>query len=291
MSVDMLQDKIRKMKNPSMVDFGIRADQIPPQLLEEEETYVKAYARFCRELLLGLKDSVPAVRFSFGAFALLGPEGLTALSQLLQEAEGLGYFILLDAPEILSPWDADRIAKTIFEENAYPCHGVLASPYIGTDAMKPFLPKCKSGEKTLFLAVRSPNKSALEIQDLLTGSRLVHIAVMDLVNRQGDGMFGKCGYSRVGAAVSAAAPSGIASIRKKYNRSFLMVDGVDYPNGNYKNCTSAFDQFGHGAVVCAGPSVTAAWTQDGADSREYVALAQQAAERMKKNLARYVTVL
>lgn len=291
MSVDMLQDKIRKMKNPSVVDFGVRDDQIPPHLLEEEGQELNAYGRFCRELLEGLKDSVPAVRFSFDAFALQGPDGLVLLSELLNQAGELGYYVLLDAPEIFSPWDADRIAKTVFEQGKYPCHGLLVSPYIGSDAMKPFLPFCKSGEKALFAAVRSPNKSAVEIQDLLTGSRHVHIAVMDLINRLGDGMFGKFGYSPVGAAVSAANAVSVNAIRSRYNRAFLLVDGVDYPNGNYKNCSGAFDRFGHGAVVCAGPSVTAAWTQEEGDSRGYVSCARQAADRMKKNLARYVTVL
>ncbi len=288
MSVDMLQTKIRKMKNPAMVDFTVRPDQVPPQLVETEGSFCAGYARFCRELLDGLQDLVPAVRFSFDGFALLGADGLTALGSLLKYAEELGYFVALTAPGILSPWDADRIADTIFGGSDYPCHGMIISPYIGTDAVKPFMKYCKEGNKTIFAAVRTPNKSALELQDLLTGSRHVHVAAMDLITRYADGVYGKCGYSPVSAAVSATAAPGVAVIRKKYDRAFLLVDGVDYPNGNYKNCTGAFDRFGHGAVVCAGPSVTAAWTEAEGD---YVDLARQAAERMKKNISRYVTVL
>ena len=36
MSIDKLQEKIRKMKNPSMVDFSVDLSQIPPHILEEE---------------------------------------------------------------------------------------------------------------------------------------------------------------------------------------------------------------------------------------------------------------
>ncbi len=288
MSIDLLQSKIRKMKNPSMVDFAISPEQLPPHLLEEEGTQCLAYERFCKELLDGLKDIVPAVRFSFSAFALLDGNGLGALSRTLKHAMELGYFVALGAPEILSPWDADRAAAAVFGNDEYPCHALILSPYIGTDAIKPFVSYCKEGDKTVFAAVRTPNKSSQEIQDLLTGSRLVHIAAMDIVTRSGDGIYGKCGYSRVAACVSATSASSVNSIRKKYDRAFLLVDGVDYPNGNYKNCAGAFDQFGHGGVVCAGPSVTAAWTQEEGD---YVELACQAAERMKKNIVRYVTVL
>ena len=76
MSIDILHEKIRKLKNPSMLDLTILPEQLPPHLLAEEGSAVSAYGRFCRELLEGLKDFVPAVRFPFGDFALCGGEGL-----------------------------------------------------------------------------------------------------------------------------------------------------------------------------------------------------------------------
>lgn len=291
MSIDLLHEKIRKLKNPSMIDFGVKADSLPPHLLEEEGRFLPAYTRFCRELMTGLKDLVPAVRFSFTDFALLGPDGLTQLQALLREAGEMGYYVLLDGPEILSPWAADRTAEAIFGAENYPCDGLLISPYIGSDAIKPFVPFCKDGLKDLFVIIRSPNKSAAELQDLFTGSRLVHTAAAETVNRFGETILGRCGYSRIGGAVSAGAASSIRTIRAAHNRMFLLVDGLDYPSGNFKNCSHAFDRFGYGAVVCAGPSVTAAWKEAESDGKDYLDHAQQAAERMKKNICRYVTVL
>lgn len=291
MSIDVLHNKIRKMKNPSVIDFGIKTDCLPPYLLEEEGIFCSAYGRFCRELMNGLKGFVPAVRFSFGAFSLLGPEGLTLLQQLLTEAGEHGFYVILDGPEILSPWSADRAAETLFGGEAFPCDALLVSGYIGSDAVKPFLPWCKDGSKSVFVVVRSPNKSASELQDLLTGSRLVHGAAAETVNRFGEQVPGKSGYARIGAAVSAGAPDSLRNLRAKYNRVFLLVDGLDYPSGNAKNCSYAFDRFGYGAAVCAGPSVTAAWKEEESDGKDYVNHALQAAERMKKNITRYVTIL
>lgn len=287
MSIDVLHEKIRKLKNPSMVDFGIQPECIPAHILEEEGSYLGAYTRFCQELMEGLKGIVPAVRFSFGDFALL--DGLKALSQLMQMAHELGYYVLLDSPEILSPWSADRVAETIFGGEQYPCDGLVISPYIGSDAIKPFVPYCKK-DKDLFVVLRSPNKSASDLQDLLTGSRLVHNAAADIVNRFGENMIARCGYNRIGAVVSAGSVSSVRNIRAGYKGMYLLVDGLDYPSGNHKNCSHAFDRFGYGAVVCAGPSVTAAW-KEAEEGSDYVLCAQQAAERMKKNLLRYITVL
>lgn len=291
MSIDLLHEKIRKLKNPSMIDFGVKAANIPAHLREEEGSELKAYTRFCVELLEGLKGLVPAVRFPFGAFALMGGEGLEALSRLLRLASRLGFYVVLDGPEILSPWAADRAAESIFaEESQFPCDALILSPYIGSDAVKPFLPGCKQG-KDIFVAIRCPNKSASEVQDLMTGSRLVHEATMDMVQRFGEPVFGKCGYSRVNALVSAGSPNSLKKLRAKHPKTFLLVDGLDYPSGNARNCSYAFDRFGYGAVVSAGPSVTAAWAEGESGGGDYVRQAVAAAERMKKNLTRYVNIL
>lgn len=292
MAIDVLQDKIRKLKNPSVVDFAIALEQLPPHLLEVEGSFCKAYARMCRELMDAMKGFVPAVRFSFGSFALQGGEGLETLSQLLKEAAELGFYVLLDSPEILSPWSAERAASTIFGvASDYPCDGLIVSPYIGTDGIKPFLPYCKNEGKDIFLIVRSPNKTASELQDLMTGTRHVYDAVADLCKRHGETILGKSGYSRVAALVSAGSPESLRSLRSKYNRTFLLVDGLDYPSGNAKNCSYAFDRFGHGAVVCAGPSITGAWKIVETDGADYVEQAMQALERMKKNVNRYISIL
>ncbi len=288
MSVDLLHKKIRKVKNPSMVDFSIRFDLLPPHLLEEEGSELAAYGRFCRELMEGLRGAVPAVRFAFDAFALM--DGLELLGSLLREARDMGYYVVLDGSAVASPWAAERAAQRIFGGEEYPCDAMIISPYIGTDALKPFLPFCKAG-KSLFVTLRSPNKSAAELQDLLTGSRLSHVAAADLTGRMGESILTPCGYSAVGGVVSATNPASVKSLRAGFNRMYLLVDGLDYPSGNHKNCSHAFDRFGHGAVVSAGPSITAVWREGDGDGRDYVAHAQAAAERMKQNLLRYVTVL
>lgn len=289
MAIDYLHDRIRKLKNPSMIDFCVKADSIPSHILEEEASFVKAYGRFCCELMTTLKDIVPAVRLSYGLFSLMGTEGLDLLKTVMQEAKKLGFYLLLDAPEITSPWLADNAAQLLNVDGLNLWDGLLISPYIGSDGVKPFLDSCKNG-KDLFVIVRSPNKSAAEIQDLLTGTRHVYDASAEMVSRFASSYLGKCGYSNVGGLVSAGAPECIRTIRAKHNRVFLVVDGLDYPSGNAKNCSYAFDRFGYGGVVCSGPSVTAAWKEEGAP-QDYLEAAQQAALRMKKNITRYIDIL
>ena len=288
MSIDVLQEKIRKTKNPSVLEPAMAVSDLPPQFSQNAE----GYAAFCRELMEHMKGILPAVRVSFSAFALLGHDGLYHLSETLKKAAELGYYVLLDAPEILSPAAAKITAESLLGEGSiYPCDGLLVSGYLGSDVIKPFLPYCKKEKKDLFVVTRTANKSAPELQDLLAGSRLVHMAAADHVNRYGADTAGKFGYTNVGILAAASSAESLRSLRSKYPRLFLLLDGYDYPNANAKNCSFAFDKYGHGAAACSGTGLTCAWKAAESDGSDYLDHAKAAAERMKKNLTRYVTVL
>ena len=266
--------------------------ELPPHFLQEEGSGAAAYSRFAKELLTGLKGLVPAVRFSFSSFALLGSAGLDALADMLKFAKDLGFYVALDAPEILSARSAAATADAVFGEGSnYLCDALIIPGYLGSDIIKPFLPYCKDEKKDIFVVTRTANKSASELQDLLSGSRLVHAAAADHVNRYGADTTGKFGYTRVGILASASAADSLRSLRTKYPKLFMILDGTDYPNANAKNCSHAFDKFGHGAVAVIGTSVTCAWKQTESDGADFVNHAIAAAERMKKNLTRYITVL
>ena len=86
MSIDVLQEKIRVLKNPTMVGLDPTPEVVPGYLLEEARRELgvtpaaaaAAYSRFCRELLEGLRDVVPAVKVQSACFDALGSSGVAA---------------------------------------------------------------------------------------------------------------------------------------------------------------------------------------------------------------------
>lgn len=292
MSIDKLQEKIRKLKNPSMVDFSVDLEKIPPHILAQEHNEILAYDRFCRELLDGLRGLVPAVRFNMGYFSLLGPDGLFLMRRITEYAKELHYYVLIDAPECLSKQAAGWSVTHLFSDKCqWQFDGLAVSAYAGSDVLKPYMDALKASGKDLFVVLRSANKSAPELQDLLTGSRLVHMAAADIVYRFCEPLVGRSGYSQVAAIGPASGADVLKKLRARYQHMFLLLDGYDYPNANAKNCSYAFDQLGHGAIACAGYGITMAWNMDESDGTDYVEHAIEAAERMKKNLLRYITIL
>lgn len=292
MSVDRLQEKVRKMKNPSVIAMDLFRDQIPSYILQEEGSFVKAYTRCCFELLDGLRGIVPAVRFNFARLALLGTEGLVALTRVTDYAHKLGYYVLLDVPDALSYHGAVAYAEALFNDDcSWTFDGLILSAYIGSDGIKPYADKLEDSDKSLFVVARTGNRSATEIQDLLTGGRHVFEAKSDIVNRFKNTVATKSGYDRIAIVGPASSSSILRKLREKYKNLFILVDDYDSPSANAKNCAEAADKYGHGVVVCAGASVAAAWIEVNSDGSEYVDNAAESAERMKKNLTRYFTVL
>ena len=286
MSIDAFQEKIRKTKNPAVLTVEALPEFVPLSYCQTD--LLDAMERYFRDILAALHGVIPAVRFGFATFALLGPKGLSILQNLMRCADKQGFYVLLDLPEMLSAMAAENVAEQLRNGGVYTCDGYIIGAYLGSDIYKPFMEFCKQG-KTLFPVLRTANRSAAELQDLLSGNRLVHTAAADIVSRFAEQCYGKCGYSQVGILAAASAPDSIRSLRTKFKRQFLLLDGFDYSNSNAKNCSFAFDNLGHGAAVCAGRSILGAWREEQELSPADAAV--QSADQVKRKLTRYITVL
>lgn len=307
MSIDVLQEKIRKTKNPSMVGLDPSPETVPPHLIQEAvsqhgatlEALSFAYETFCAALLTALKGVVPAVKVQSACFDALGAPGVSAMQRVLKLAQKLGYYVVLDSMRGDVGIIAELCARSLFGQvqvgeetfQPYVCDGITLNGYLGGDSIAPFLPYCEKDKKNLFILVKTSNRTSMEVQDLLSGGRLVHTAMADLVNRWGAGMQGKCGYSQVAAVVGATYPNILKTLRSKYPGMFFLVPGYGAQGGTAKSVSNAFDRLGHGAVVSASRSIIAAWKKAETDGRDYVEQAVAAAEKMKRDIAKYTVVM
>ena len=143
---------------------------------------------------------------------------------------------------------------------------------------------CARKEGVLCSAMMGENR----YHSIFGAARVVHMAAADHVNRYG-GVQGKHGYYETGIVAAASAAESLRMLRATYPQLFMLLDGFDYPNANARNCSFAFDRFGHGAVACAGTVITGAHLK--AEEEDWRKAALAAADRVKKNLTRYVQIL
>ena len=307
MSIDGLQEKIRKLKNPTMLALDPTREVVPQWIVDQAveaqgptpEALASAYETYCLSLLEALVEIIPAVKVQNACWSALGAPWVAAMQRIMEKATELGYYVVLDTMRGDVPHIATLSAQGLFEGieiggklyRPYPCDGITINGYLGTDSIQPFLPYCKEGKASLFVVIRTSNKSSMEVQDLMSGGRLVHTAMADLVNRWGRDQYGKFGYASVAAVVGMNQPQAMESMRKKYDRVFFLVAGYGAQGGGPKNAQYAFDRFGHGAIITAGRSILAAWKKEEGDGKDYVSKAKSAAVKMRKDLGKYVQVL
>lgn len=305
MSIDTLQNKIRKLKCPIVVGLDPTPELIPPELLAEcrarlgpgPEALAESYLLFCKGLLDGLKKTVPAVKVQAACFEALGWQGVKAMQEVLAYAKKLKYYVLLETMRADVGHIAELTAQSVFggldfegeKLLPYPCDALVLNGYLGSDGIKPYLPYVKEKGKNIFVVVKSSNRSSAEVQDLVSGGRVIHTAMADLTLRWSTELFGKCGYGEVGAVVGLSSPTAIQALRRSYDTLFFLVPGYGTQGGVAKHASYAFDRFGHGAAVCASRSIIGAWREQ--PGTDYPEAALAAVEKMKKQLENYVTVL
>lgn len=287
MSMDVLKNKIRKLRNPSALTIAPTLDSLPPACLTEYENPVRGMGEYCCRVLKALKGQLPAVKVSFGAFSLLGPEGLRELQKVLDTAKELDYYVILDWQRQEDEPAARAAAKLILSSGMWKCDGVVLSCYAGSGSVKPYITEANKEKKDVYVVLKTGGKSGSELQDLQTGGRTVYTAAADLLTRWGDQTLERCGYSRVAGVGNASHLASLRTLREKYPKMFLLVDGLEAGNANARNASFAFDNMGYGALVCS--NLLTAWIENPANDpvEEVVA----AAQRMKRNVTTYVTVL
>ena len=311
MSMDVLQEKIRKKKNPTVAGLDPKLDYIPQYIKDEAfEKYGKtlkgaaeAYRVFCYGLIDALYEVVPAVKPQSAYFEVLGSEGIKALEDVVAYAKEKDLYVIMDAKRGDIGTTCEAYAEAylgemkIDEETAiapFASDCVTVNGYLGTDGIKPFTALCKKNNKSIFLLVKTSNPSSMELQDLITGGRLVHTAMADLAVRLTDKeqLVGESGWSAIGAVVGATHPEDLKNLREKYPNIFFLVPGYGAQGGKAKDVQYAFDKFGHGAIVNSSRGIMCAWkkTED-VTGRNYQEAARAEAIRMRDDICRFITIL
>ena len=307
MSFDVLQNKIKAKKNPTVAGLDARVEYVPPFILKKHidrcgetlEAAAGAVLEFDCGLIDALADVVPAVKPQSAYFEMLGWRGMKALEEVISYAQDHGLFVIADvkrgdigttAAAYSEAWlgatQVGGTANPVFNADCVTLNG-----YMGSDAIKPFLKDCTERDKCAFVLAKTSNPSSMELQDIVAGDRLVYTVMGDLIQRWGQGTQGKCGYLALGAVVGATHPSVLKELRRRLDRVFFLVPGYGAQGGTAADVRFAFDELGRGAIVNASRSIMCAWQKTGGDGADYQEAARAAAEKMRDEIKKYVTIL
>lgn len=305
MSIDILIDKIKEKKNPTVAGLDPRWEYIPPHL---QEAAVAEYGKtakaigaallaFNKGLIDALCDIVPAVKPQSAYYEMYGLSGLAALAETIRYAKEKGLYVILDgkrndigktAEAYAAAYLGQASAGHIDFANELEADGLTVNGYLGTDGILPFVKACKAYQKSIFVLVKTSNPSSGELQDLSVNGVPLYTKVAELVNGWGKELIGEHGYTSVGAVVGATYPKQLKELRNIMKHSYILVPGYGAQGGGAQDVAAAFDANGLGAVINSSRGIMCAWQNNSYAPQDFQQAAREEALRMREDILRYI---
>jgi orotidine-5'-phosphate decarboxylase len=293
---DRLAEVVRA-KGPLCVGIDPRWESLPKAVRERPTKHLPtpdrialAYDAFCRKVLELVRPYCGVVKPQAAFFEQAGAAAMCALALVIKDARDMGFVTILDAKrgdiastatayadaafggcvidgETLPVWDAD--ALTI-------------NPYLGRDAVEPFLSAAKKSDRGTFVLVRTSNPGAGLFQDLVCEGKPLYRHVADEVAKWNASTIGACGLGDVGAVVGATHPKELAELRAAMPDVWLLVPGYGAQGGTAADVKAAYRSDGLGAIVNSSRGVTFPFHPDDPDwESKIVEAAKKAAAELK----------
>jgi len=202
----------------SVLCIGLDPDpaDVPPTL----GTGVAGIERFALLVLEAAAPSAAAVKANVAFFEAFGSAGLAALERVRAAVPAAVPFIA-DAKRGDVSSTAARQAVALFD--ALDADAVTLSPYLGRDAIAPFLER---PDRFAYVLCRTSNPGAGELQDLDVGGTPLYVRVAEMVTTRWSGL-GECGL-----VVGATYPDQLRTVRAIAGELPILVPGVGAQGGD-----------------------------------------------------------
>ena len=236
---------------------------MPPHLLSGP---LEASAQaFCSAITESTAPYAAAFKPNLAFFEALGPRGWHVLKRVIEEIPQ-DRLVILDAKRGDIGNTAARYAHALYDELGG--DAVTVAPYMGTDAITPFL---QHDDRCAFVLAATSNTSASELQHLDVGGEPLYRRVARLAVEASEDLPGTTGL-----VVGATRPELIAELRAAHSDTPFLVPGVGAQGGTAEAVLAA----NAGGPLLVNASRSVLYASDGEDfadaaAREAHRLAQQ----------------
>ncbi len=300
--INKLVDKIEKLGAPIVVGLDPMLDYIPQYILkkaysekgENLEGAAEAIWIYNKGIIDATYDLIPAVKPQIAMYEQFGIEGLKAFKKTVDYCKEKGLLVIGDIKRgdigsTSSAYAIGHLGKVMIGGKAFRGFDedfVTLNPYMGADAINPFLDVCKEERKGLFILVKTSNPSSGDFQDQLVGERPLYELVGKKVAEWGEQHMGST-YSYVGAVVGATYPQMGKILRELMPKAYILVPGYGAQGGKAEDLVHYFNKDGLGAIVNSSRGIIAAYKLKGYEhfgEQAYADASRQAVIDMREDL-------
>ncbi len=269
MTKEQLVEQIKKKQSFLCVGLDIDLDKIPPHLKKEDDLIFS----FAKAIIDSTHEYAVAYKPNLAFFESYGVKGWQAFQKIMEylNSNFPDHFTIADAKRGDIGNTAKRYAKAFFE--TYDTDAVTVAPYMGKDAVEPFL--TFEGKHAILLALTS-NPGAADFQ---------------FTNENNEKLFQKVlrtsltwdNADRLMYVVGATKAEALTSIRKLVPDSFLLVPGVGAQGGSLEEVARAGMNSQCGLLVNSSRGILYR-----SQTNDFDKAAAQEAGRLQKEMALYL---
>lgn len=253
---------------------------LPPEISERALTEAEAVREFALGILEAVEPEVAAVKLQSAYFERLGSEGAKVYADLLGAARALDLPTIADVKR----GDIGPVAAAYAEAHlsVYGATSITVNPYMGTDAVVPFLDEVRALGRGggIFVLVATSNPSAPDFQDSSTPP-LYEVAAR-LVAQLGE--VGASGYPDAGAVVGVTRPEVARKVRQLLPHALFLAPGYGAQKGDASGVQALLDRRGAGVLVNSSRGIVRAFEEPAYLGCNYKSAALYAVRKMREDL-------
>ena len=214
-----LDNIIRKNNSLLCVGLDTRTDRLPKILTNDKDAILK----FNKEIIESTKDLVCAYKPNIAFYEAMGTEGLRILEETLKLIPS-DIIIILDAKRADIGYTSQMYAKAAFD--MFNADAITVNPYLGLDAIDPFINRKDKGAFVLCLTTNPGSKDFQKKKIVADGKE--EELFLYVAKRAKEANVNK----NIGLVVGATNPEEISCVRETVDDLVFLVPGVGAQGGD-----------------------------------------------------------
>ena len=246
MIVDRLYEAVKE-KGFVCVGLDSHLDYIPNYIKEKYEKISDIIFEYNKTIIDATSDIVAIYKPQIAYYEANGLEGLIAYQRTLRYLKEKGLLGIGDVKRGDIASTAKEYAKAHFK-GEFEADFITLNPYMGMDSITPYLDYLKTGEKGVFVLLRTSNEGAKDIECLDYNGEALYFKVGDELKKFADELTSECGYSPLGFVVGATHSEEAKKIRERYKNIFFLLPGYGAQGAKAEDIRTYLNDFNGGVV-------------------------------------------
>lgn len=246
MIVDRLYEAVKE-KGFVCVGLDSHLDYIPNYIKQKHEKISDIIFEYNKTIIDATSDIVAIYKPQIAYYEANGLEGLIAYQRTLRYLKEKGLLSIGDVKRGDIASTAKEYAKVHFK-GEFEADFITLNPYMGMDSITPYLDYLKTGEKGVFVLLRTSNEGAKDIECLDYNGEALYFKVGDELKKFADELTSECGYSPLGFVVGATHSEEARKIRERYKNIFFLLPGYGAQGAKAEDIRTYLNDFNGGVV-------------------------------------------